>query len=90
MQYKLDKNANKKGWPEDENGQRGWMNDACSIEFLQRKLLEEVSELFDALEGRGNVALEAADVANIAMMLADKFEAGACSERVQDKERKND
>lgn len=72
MQFKLDKNAKKKGWPEqDTNGDRGWKS--CPPMFLEGKLQEEVGELLEALVGGDVEAIrrEAADVGNIAMMLAD-------------------
>lgn len=78
MQLKLDKNAKKKGWPEqDENGDRGWKS--CPPMFLEAKLREEVNELLEALLSGDVDAIryEAADVGNIAMMLADN--AGALS-----------
>ena len=72
MQEKLVANRHKDGWPKGPNGERGWMHDGCTIEFLIAKLDEEVAELKAATAGDGNVRLEAADVANIAMFLADK------------------
>lgn len=74
MQYKLDKNKHKdgKGGVRNPDGSRnGWSG--CSVLFLREKLEEEVEELIDALEhdGPDEVRNEAADVGNIAMMLAD-------------------
>ena len=74
MQHKLDKNKHKdgKGWERNPDGSRnGWAG--CSVEFLVDKLREEVSELLEALEHEGldEIRNEAADVGNIAMMLAD-------------------
>ena len=72
MQFKLDKNAKKKGWPEqDKHGNRGWKS--CQPMFLEGKLQEEVGELLEALLGSDMEAIrhEAADVGNICMMLAD-------------------
>lgn len=82
MQEKLDANANKKGWPAEE-GNRGWLSPNCTLEFLISKLNEETRELRYAAR-RDNmhmtsrledVRLEAADVANIAMMIADHLNA---------------
>jgi NTP pyrophosphatase (non-canonical NTP hydrolase) len=76
MQDKLDKNKHKdgKGWERDEDGARkGWL---CPMDFLIAKLMEEVSELAMAVhEGELsiNVHYEAADVANLAMMIADNY-----------------
>lgn len=74
MQHKLDRNKHKegKGWERNPDGSRnGWAG--CSVEFLTEKLREEVSELLKALEHEGldEIRNEAADVGNIAMMLAD-------------------
>lgn len=74
MQHKLDKNKHKdgKGWERNPDGSRnGWAG--CSVLFLRQKLEEEVMELIDALqhEGAEEIRNEAADVGNIAMMLAD-------------------
>jgi len=79
MQEKLEANADKKGWP-SEGGKRGWKQPACTHQFLLRKLREESEELALAVmlykvEGAplNDVRLEAADVANIAMMIADNL-----------------
>lgn len=72
MQFKLDKNAHKDGWPsKDESGARGWRN--VGLPFLLSKLDEEVSELaYAAYNGTADEAkYEAADVGNIAWMIAD-------------------
>lgn len=78
MQEKLNTNKNKdgKGWERSSDGSRdGWSG--CDIEFLKTKLMEEVSELFDAIYydqfDEEDVHKEAADVANLAMMLADAY-----------------
>jgi len=77
MQEKLDKNAHKGGWIRyDAGGNRIWNKDM--VEFLKSKLLEEVNELFAEIEYPGQVVKrdlveEAADVANIAMMIADCY-----------------
>jgi len=79
MQEKLDANAEKKGWP-SEGGKRGWKTPACTHQFLLSKLREEVEELHWAVmlhvaehAPLSNVLLEAADVANVAMMIADNL-----------------
>ena len=48
----------------------GWLT--CSFEYLIRRLREEVNELDTALYEEGDPIMEAADVANFAMMIADK------------------
>ena len=73
MQCKIDKNAHKDNWPMwSKEGNRSWKT--CDIEFLLEKLKEEHSELVIAIangEPLVNIKWEAADVANIAMMIAD-------------------
>ena len=61
MERKLRDNDHKPHWSE------------CEQLYLRARLLEEVKELWHALENEApeNVLLEAADVANFAMMLAD-------------------
>lgn len=68
MENKLKLNDHKGGW------------EKCTIEDLFNKLRREVDELQAAIEGEPNlnVAFEAADIANFAMMIAwnvmrDKF-----------------
>ena len=78
MQYKLDANRHKDGigWERDANGARnGWSG--ASIKFLLQKLEEETGELTEVVEEHGGDAIwqEAADVGNIAMMLADNTDA---------------
>lgn len=50
-----------------------WKN--CSKSFLKVRLLEKVAELFDNLkhDNQKEITAEAANVANIAMMIADNF-----------------
>ena len=50
----------------------GWLT--CSFEYLVRRLREEVDELDTALnwDSSDDPIAEAADVANFAMMIADK------------------
>jgi len=43
------------------------------IEDLLDRLEEEVEELREALESDGEVEIEAVDIANFAMMIADNF-----------------
>lgn len=66
MRLKLEKNRHKPGWKKDDPL------------ALFKRLLEEATELYDAVVLRGNdyhaaeaIGLEAADVANFAMMIAD-------------------
>jgi len=83
MQEKLDKNATKKGWPADDSGERGWLQPCTDVDFLLLKLDEEVAELKEAVDdlrearelkpAKEAVRLEAADVSNIAMMIADNL-----------------
>jgi len=81
MQEKLVKNACKDEWVEGNKGKRGWKQPDCDVGFLIRKLNEETRELRYAarrdnmhMTSRLNdVRLEAADVANIAMMIADNL-----------------
>lgn len=69
MESKLQENDHKGGW------------DDCGIFWLRNRLVEEVKELSDAMEAGHNsesgidlenIIREAADVANFAMMIADK------------------
>lgn len=63
MEAKLQENDHKGGW---EN---------CSVEYLLNRLNEEAQELFYATETPNSmetIIREAADVANFAMMIADK------------------
>lgn len=63
MRDKLEENVYKGGWF------------SCSNTFLFQRLIEEAKELEEVLRDHPNdhqaIAREAADVANIAMMLAD-------------------
>ncbi len=65
MQHKLDANRHKSGWK------------LCSGKFLRRRLLEEISELFDECQddtnSRATIRLEAADVCNFAMMITETW-----------------
>ena len=58
MESKLKENDHKGGW------------DNCGIVWLRNRLVEEVEELSSAMEAGHNS--EASDVANFAMMIADK------------------
>ena len=63
MEKKLQSNDYKGGW-----------ND-CSIKYLLYSLKEEIKELSDELNQKSNssnIIKEAADIANFAMMIADK------------------
>jgi len=79
MQEKLDKNEYKDGW--NKKGKRGWLLPDCDVEFLISKLNEETRELRYAarrdnihmMNRLNDVRFEAADVANIAMMIADNL-----------------
>jgi len=76
MQDKLDKNKHKDGagWARNDDGSRNGWN--CPMSFLVAKLLEEVAELLMAVndgELSINVHYEAADVANLAMFIADNY-----------------
>jgi hypothetical protein len=59
MEERLCANDHKGGWED------------CSNDYLMEKLIEEIEELARALEGDGDIFLEACDVANIVMMIAD-------------------
>lgn len=73
MQYKIDENSHKPGWISyDKDGVRVW--DGGIYLFLKDKLHEECTELLSAIDmahDKESIFLEACDVANIAMMLAD-------------------
>lgn len=91
MQRKLDANAHKdgQGWDRDGTGKRGWKN--CDVSFLRGKLTDEVVELIVAIReptNHDNVAEEAADVGNIAMMLADVC--GALSQPAEQPQREGE
>ena len=62
MLYKLEKNAHKGRW------------ESLSLQGEYDKMLAEVEELRQAMEGRNTVdiLLEAADVANFALIIASK------------------
>ncbi len=79
MQIKIDRNKYKDGWPHNKKGERGWKS--CSLNFLFEKLKEECLELKAAviLNKKEDIKYEAADVANIAMMIA--FVAGGSYEK---------
>lgn len=64
MRIKLERNVHKGTWR------------TCSLDYLRMRLLEEISELLMAVkmkETQETVAFEAADVANLAMMIADVY-----------------
>jgi hypothetical protein len=75
MEEKLTRNATKGGWPgsRDGLGERTWRD--VSPQALWPKLAEEYGEFYDALQAvpfsAQELLYEAADVANLAMMIAD-------------------
>ena len=76
MQHKLDVNKHKDdaGWKRTPDGSRkGWAG--CDMQFLTGKLAEECDELVRAIyvdqPNPDEICKEAADVGNIAMMIAD-------------------
>lgn len=79
MEAKLRKNDHKKHWS------------TCDIDYLEERLEDEVDELKLAVRERTSevVAREAADVANYAMMIADKL-GGLPSARVLDEDVRQD
>lgn len=59
-------------------GKRGWMPKDCAADYLMLRVEEEASELRDAMEDDERasvVTAEAADVANMAMMVAENYAA---------------
>ena len=52
----------------------GWAVAQCSLTYLIRHLRDEVDELESALFDEGDPVQEAADVANFAMMIADRLD----------------
>ena len=67
MRLKLAANSHKTGW---------LARDGCTMSVLWDKLNEERAELRDAINGDQEpqkVGYEAADVANVAMMIADHY-----------------
>ena len=80
MEEKLARNDYKSGWKGyDKDGKQNW-KEGCSVEWLFFKLSEEIGELSKELRAllAGSktdefIILECADVANFAMMIADKF-----------------
>jgi len=66
MEFKLKKNDHKGGWKQSEDCT------GCDFIFLENKLNEEMQEFMTAFYNRSNRMLnEAADVANILMMICD-------------------
>jgi len=61
MEYRLRLNDYKGTWKE------------CSLTYLLTRCREELDELLPAVTGVCPAAYEAADVANFAMMIADKY-----------------
>ncbi len=81
MRYKLELRRKRppdpKKWPVaavDENGDRDW--NRCPMSFLTKKMSEELGELYDEVEyadHAAEVAMEAADVALVAFMIAERY-----------------
>jgi len=72
MQKKLDANKHK-----DTESTDGWLLPSCRLSYLINSLDEEVMELKQAIYNHPTgdaVRMEAADVANMAMMIADRAE----------------
>lgn len=63
MEQRLKENEHKGDW------------DGCSIEYLIQRLYEEFTELFSIVNTSDKTLIvrECADIANFAMMIADKF-----------------
>ncbi len=61
MEIALQRNDHKGGW------------DNCSFEYLFTRLIEEVGEISQAARNGDPITKECADVANFAMMIADRF-----------------
>jgi len=87
MQEKIDKNNHKDNWP-NQDGIRGWLQPVCTHQFILNKLREECEELHLAVmlhkaedAPLDDIRLEAADVANIAMMVADNLGAYTTQEK---------
>lgn len=56
------------------NDDKGNSWKSASFEYLFKKLLEEVTELYGAYRHGENVALEAADLSAICMMISHNFD----------------
>lgn len=84
MRYKLELRQRRPPdpakWPVDgvdAEGRRDWLR--CSPTFLRKKIFEELSELVEATisaTSQEEIAYEAADVALVAFMIAER--AGVC------------
>lgn len=63
MESKLKVNDHKGGWY------------SCNLNYLSKRLTQERKELYDAIKSddKERVISECADIANFAMMIADKF-----------------
>ena len=60
---------------DEDRGKRGWMDSGTNVSVLLAKLVEEVGELgkiFQRAPFPSSLPKEAADVGNLAMMLADR------------------
>lgn len=60
---------------DNEHGIEGWLDDDCNIKFLYDRLIQEVAEAKKAIDdcNPDNLANECVDIANFAMMIADKI-----------------
>lgn len=64
---------------DDDRGRTGWKQ--CDVAYLVARLREETEELINALidkAGAPSVLAEAADIGNLAMMVADTYEIQLC------------
>lgn len=63
MEAKLAKNDHKRGWA------------GCELQYLSMRLTQERKELTDAIKSKDKQRIidECADIANFALMIADKF-----------------
>ncbi|MGH7774657.1 MAG: hypothetical protein ACREQA_20730 [Candidatus Binatia bacterium] len=68
---------------QDNDWKGGW--NKCSVWELYQRLLEEAGELAGVLSGarEGNAISEAADIANFAMMIADRINSQALEATMQ-------
>jgi len=74
MQYKLNKNEHKECPNMNPDGEgRKW--DKCSLEWLFNRMVEESTELLEAIQEGDwqNAMLECADVGNFAMMIQENI-----------------
>ena len=50
----------------------GWSKDNCSVEYLERRLIEEIGEYFRYIVNNEFESDELVDIANFAMMIWDR------------------